>query len=105
MPAQINVKPEMTVEAFIKGRATALRELIPNPIFLQYGLTSIAATSSAAQDAVYFQSALNIVPPQSTMLTITDDVPGVWRVVSSLPWMQDAARDRQAVLLWLKETK
>ncbi|TIA32217.1 hypothetical protein D6C78_08388 [Aureobasidium pullulans] len=52
VPAEVNVKPEMTVEAFIKGRATALRELIPNPIFLQYGLTSIAATSSAAQDAV-----------------------------------------------------
>lgn len=52
MPARINVEPEMTVEAFIKGSATALRELIPNPIFWQYGLTNIAATSSAAQDAV-----------------------------------------------------
>ncbi|THX51174.1 hypothetical protein D6D06_07513 [Aureobasidium pullulans] len=52
VPAEVSVKSEMTVEVFIKGRATALRELIPNPIFLQYGLTSIAATSSAAQDAV-----------------------------------------------------
>ncbi|THW18039.1 hypothetical protein D6D24_03581 [Aureobasidium pullulans] len=71
VPAEVNVKSEMTVEVFIKGRATALRERKPNLIFLQYGLANIAATSSAAQDAVYFQSALDIVPPQSTMLTTT----------------------------------
>ncbi|THV73902.1 hypothetical protein D6D28_02939 [Aureobasidium pullulans] len=73
MPAQINVKPEMTVEAFIQGRATALRELIPNLIFLQYGLANIAATSSAAQDAVQFSNALNMVPPQSASLTTTEE--------------------------------
>ncbi|THZ09635.1 hypothetical protein D6C91_09921 [Aureobasidium pullulans] len=53
----------MTVEVFIKGRATVLRERNPNLIFLQYGLANIAATSSAAQDAVYFSNALNMVPP------------------------------------------
>lgn len=52
VPAEVNVKSEMTVEVFIKGRATALRERKPNLIFLQYGLANIAATSSAAQDAV-----------------------------------------------------
>lgn len=52
VPAEVNVKSEMTVEVFVKGRATALRERKPNLIFLQYGLTNIAATSSAAEDAV-----------------------------------------------------
>lgn len=34
LQVQVNVQPSMTVDAFVKGRATALRELKSNPLFL-----------------------------------------------------------------------
>jgi hypothetical protein len=72
LPVQVNVQPNMTIDALVKGRATALRELKSEPLLLQHGLANIAATSEAANMAIKFQSLFNIVPPQPISLPTTD---------------------------------
>ncbi|THW72846.1 CoA-dependent acyltransferase [Aureobasidium pullulans] len=73
LPVLITVQPSMTVDALVKGRATALRELKSNPLFLQYSLENIAATNNTARVASKFQSLFNIVPPQPISLPTTEE--------------------------------
>ncbi|KAI5236307.1 CoA-dependent acyltransferase [Aureobasidium subglaciale] len=73
VPVQVDIQPNMTVDALIKGRAASLRELRAEPLLLQYGLPNIATTSNAAGMASKFQSLFNIVPPQSISLPTTDE--------------------------------
>ncbi|THV78537.1 CoA-dependent acyltransferase [Aureobasidium pullulans] len=73
LPVLITVQPSMTVDALVKGRATALRELKSNPLFLQYSLENIAATNNTARIASKFQSLFNIVPPQPISLPTTEE--------------------------------
>ena len=73
IPVQVNIQSNMTVDALIKGRAAALRELKSAPLLLQYGLDNIAATSKAARMASKFQSLFNIVPPQPISLPTTNE--------------------------------
>ncbi|KAL6851387.1 putative NRPS-like protein biosynthetic cluster [Amphichorda felina] len=61
VPVQVNLQSSMTIEAILKDRAAARRQLQIEPS-LQYGLTRIRAVSDAARIASGFQTLMNIRP-------------------------------------------
>lgn len=61
VPVQVNLQSSMTIEAILKDRAAARRQLQIEPS-LQYGLTRIRTVSDAARIASGFQTLMNIRP-------------------------------------------
>ncbi|KPM39273.1 Nonribosomal peptide synthetase 13 [Neonectria ditissima] len=61
VPVQVTLQKSATVEAFLKDRAAARRQLQRDPS-LQYGVARIRAVSDAARIASGFQTLLNIRP-------------------------------------------
>ncbi|KXX82668.1 Nonribosomal peptide synthetase 13 [Madurella mycetomatis] len=63
VPVQVNLgqRSTMTVEQFVRDRATSIRQLQAHPA-IQYGLQNIAKVSEPARVASGFQTLLNIIP-------------------------------------------